>query len=543
MATIGLVDGTRVAVVGAGPSGAAFASALLASARAFARRVEVVLYDGGGAQRALAAPALLDMDTRYRLAALGAPIPLRQGALEARGLLVHSGGREVLLEPPPAGLWVLDGVSGAPGTRLVKQVLLSAASLRGATVRPWHVDSVSQAGQRYVVRAQGSAESFDLVVGAFGSTSPLAAGWMEGRLRVRRGLCTQARLSGAPRDDLLRVFVAPSRRVDLLTLVPCPSGESWALAMGEDVPASELARTLAELARDGALPAVSLRRVERVATTWGAARHTCRGSQLALGAAAHGSVLTPGLLPSLLGAMRASNAVVEAGAGLGLPSRFETSQREVSEHARQQAKALWWARQAGPRTPAAFSSAVMAPGQLGGLPVLGLSSLNVLPLLAELRGQALRQWWDALWSRRKAGPAHVPAGSLVYVVDDDADARGALVEFLQRRGTRVRAFEDELSLLEAAARERPAAVLLDVVLRWVDGLSLCRALRGHPATARSRLISMSGLNRRSDRDAALASGADAFLAKPIDVEELERALAGVLRPPSGGAAVAQTGSG
>jgi CheY-like chemotaxis protein len=54
---------------------------------------------------------------------------------------------------------------------------------------------------------------------------------------------------------------------------------------------------------------------------------------------------------------------------------------------------------------------------------------------------------------------------------------------------------------------------------------------------------MSGLNRRSDRDAALASGADAFLAKPIDVEELERALAGVLRPPSGGAAVAQTGSG
>jgi CheY-like chemotaxis protein len=298
------------------------------------------------------------------------------------------------------------------------------------------------------------------------------------------------------------------------------------------------------LARDGALPAVGLRRVEPVATTWGSARKACRGSVLALGSAAHGSVLGPGLLPALLGAMRASNALVEAGAGLALPSRFEASQHEVAEHARVQAKALWWARQAGPRTPAAFANATLAPGQnIGGLPVLGLSSLSAVPLLSELRTQAVRQWWSALWGRRQRGAPHVPAPSLVYVVDDDPDARGALVEFLQRRGTRVRAFEDELSLLEAAARERPAAVLLDVVLRWVDGLSLCRALRGHPATARTRLISMSGLNRRSDRDAALASGADAFLSKPIDVEELERALSGVLRPVTAGAAVAQTGSG
>jgi len=57
------------------------------------------------------------------------------------------------------------------------------------------------------------------------------------------------------------------------------------------------------------------------------------------------------------------------------------------------------------------------------------------------------------------------------------------------------------------------------------------------------VISSAGLNRRSDRDAALASGADAVLSKPIDVGELERALVGVLQPPAGGAAVAQTGSG
>ncbi|HCF60072.1 MAG TPA: response regulator, partial [Myxococcales bacterium] len=82
----------------------------------------------------------------------------------------------------------------------------------------------------------------------------------------------------------------------------------------------------------------------------------------------------------------------------------------------------------------------------------------------------------------------------------------------------------ELSLLEAAARERPGAILLDVVLRWVDGLSLCRALRNHPATRSARLISMSNLSRRADREAAIAAGADAFLAKPIDFDELDKLL-------------------
>lgn len=545
MAAIGLADGTRVGVIGGGPSGAAFASALLASARAFGRRLDLVIYDGG-AEGALAPPALLDVDTRYRLASLGAPVPLRNGALELRGILVQGRESSTLLEPPTGGLWVLDGVAGAPGSRIVKQVLLAAAGLRGASMRPWRVDTATQVGQRWVVRAQGSAESFDLVVGAFGASSGLASSWLDGRLFARRRLGAHARIAGAGRDDLLRLFVAPAPGIDLIWVIPCPSGESYALAAGDDVGVADLAGALAGLSRDGALPdPLEIRRVERVALTAGAASRVARGSAMALGAAAYGGALQPGLLASLVGAMRASNAVLEAGASPALASRLARSQAEILLHARQQERALAWARRAGPRSPAAFADVVrrgLTP-RPGGLPLLTLPALDPGELISALRAEAILGWLARLLPRTKAPEPAPSAPALVYVVDDDADARAALVELLERRGHRVRAFGDEMALLGSAARERPRAILLDVVLRWVDGLSLCRALRSHPATARARIVSMSGLNRRSDRAAALASGADAFLSKPIDPGELDRALDGALRGARERSAVAQSANG
>jgi CheY-like chemotaxis protein len=85
-------------------------------------------------------------------------------------------------------------------------------------------------------------------------------------------------------------------------------------------------------------------------------------------------------------------------------------------------------------------------------------------------------------------------------------------------------FADELALYAAAARRPPSGILLDVVLPWVDGLSLLEGLQRHPATKSSPVYVVSGLNRAWLRQRALSLGARAFLAKPVGADALWSAL-------------------
>src|SRR5262249_56594994 len=98
---------------------------------------------------------------------------------------------------------------------------------------------------------------------------------------------------------------------------------------------------------------------------------------------------------------------------------------------------------------------------------------------------------------------------LIYVVDDDADARESLREQLSLGGAEVVTFADELELLAAVAHRPPAAVLLDVVLERVDGIRLCRRLAEHPSTRRTPVYVMSGLGGPPLRRPARPAGATA----------------------------------
>ena len=119
---------------------------------------------------------------------------------------------------------------------------------------------------------------------------------------------------------------------------------------------------------------------------------------------------------------------------------------------------------------------------------------------------------------------------LYYVVDDDAESRELLTDYLESQGAEVVAFADELALFCAVARRPPTAVLLDVVLNWVDGLRLAEGLKTHPLTRDTQVIVMSGLSRPHVRERALKSGALAFLPKPFDPELLWKVLGGGSRP-------------
>jgi CheY-like chemotaxis protein len=61
----------------------------------------------------------------------------------------------------------------------------------------------------------------------------------------------------------------------------------------------------------------------------------------------------------------------------------------------------------------------------------------------------------------------------------------------------------------------------------IDGLALARMLQAAPATRHATLMAMSGYGQEADRRAALAAGFDRYFVKPVDMDELAEALAGI----------------
>jgi DNA-binding response OmpR family regulator len=111
-----------------------------------------------------------------------------------------------------------------------------------------------------------------------------------------------------------------------------------------------------------------------------------------------------------------------------------------------------------------------------------------------------------------------PEGSRpILVVDDDAKIVRLVRAYLERDGYRVIEAADGRAALAAVARERPALVVLDVMLPEVDGLDVVRAIR---RTGDVPIIILSARGTTSDRIAGLGLGADDYLPKPFSPAEL-----------------------
>ena len=104
---------------------------------------------------------------------------------------------------------------------------------------------------------------------------------------------------------------------------------------------------------------------------------------------------------------------------------------------------------------------------------------------------------------------------LVLVVDDLVINVEVLEAKLSKEGfDTVHAFSGP-SALEAAERELPDLVLLDAMMPEMDGLEVCRRLKGNPKTAQIPVIVLTALSGSEDRWQAFAAGANDFLTKPF----------------------------
>jgi two-component system OmpR family response regulator len=114
----------------------------------------------------------------------------------------------------------------------------------------------------------------------------------------------------------------------------------------------------------------------------------------------------------------------------------------------------------------------------------------------------------------------------VLVVDDDAEIRKLLGEYLQRNGFRVSLATDGKEMRRTIEHTRPDIVVLDVMLPGDSGLALCRDLR-----ARSSLpvIMLTARGEEIDRIVGLEIGADDYLTKPFSPRELLARIKSILR--------------
>ncbi|MBM3313172.1 response regulator [candidate division WOR-3 bacterium] len=111
----------------------------------------------------------------------------------------------------------------------------------------------------------------------------------------------------------------------------------------------------------------------------------------------------------------------------------------------------------------------------------------------------------------------------ILVVDDEAPIRLLLQKILESAGYRVTGVADGMAALKAAREDPPDLAICDLSMPGIDGFSVCSMFKRNKAFKAPVLV-LSGRVAEKDVQAALATGADAFIRKPVEREKLLSAV-------------------
>ncbi|MET7537861.1 response regulator transcription factor [Streptomyces sp. NPDC055059] len=125
------------------------------------------------------------------------------------------------------------------------------------------------------------------------------------------------------------------------------------------------------------------------------------------------------------------------------------------------------------------------------------------------------------------------ASPTVLLAEDDRAIRHALERALTLEGYEVTAVADGVEAIAQAHRSAPDILVLDVMMPGIDGLQVCRVLRAEGD--RTPILMLTALVETPDRIAGLDAGADDYVVKPFDVDEVFARLRALLRRTNGAA--------
>ena len=108
----------------------------------------------------------------------------------------------------------------------------------------------------------------------------------------------------------------------------------------------------------------------------------------------------------------------------------------------------------------------------------------------------------------------------ILIADDEPNIVISLEFLMKREGHEVHVARDGPAALEAIRRERPALVLLDVMMPGMSGFEVCQAVRADESLAGVKIVMLSAKGRDTDLAKGSALGADAYMTKPFSTREL-----------------------
>lgn len=117
----------------------------------------------------------------------------------------------------------------------------------------------------------------------------------------------------------------------------------------------------------------------------------------------------------------------------------------------------------------------------------------------------------------------------ILVVDDEQSIRELVGFNLRKAGYDVLEAADGLECLRQVRLAKPALIVLDLMLPGIDGLEVCRTLKGQPDTADIGIIMLTAKNDEVDKVVGLELGADDYLTKPFSPRELVARVKAILR--------------
>jgi DNA-binding response OmpR family regulator len=122
----------------------------------------------------------------------------------------------------------------------------------------------------------------------------------------------------------------------------------------------------------------------------------------------------------------------------------------------------------------------------------------------------------------------------ILVVDDEDSVRQLFQIMLQHEGYDVLLATNGAEALLTAHRETPDLIILDWMMPVMDGLSALRQLRSDPATSHIPILMLTARQSDSDTHAALVEGADVYLTKPFEPQEVLSVISRLLPESSPG---------
>jgi twitching motility two-component system response regulator PilH len=116
----------------------------------------------------------------------------------------------------------------------------------------------------------------------------------------------------------------------------------------------------------------------------------------------------------------------------------------------------------------------------------------------------------------------------ILVVEDSPTYLRQISNLLQDNGFQTVTAVDGEEALEKAVQEKPGLIVLDIILPKKNGFQVCRQLKTSPVTQEIKILMLTSKSQDSDRFWGLKQGADDYMTKPFEDEELLKNIAKLL---------------